>query len=167
MFKPESSFRNTWDLFMFFCLIFYSITIPYLLSVCLNPKFFEIEMPLLVCCWFIDLMFIANLVLRAFFFSFYRTSVLFTKPHDIFENFCRNNYYILEVLSMMPLEIIAVQFGAGFIPLCRILKIFQLFSIVEYGDRTERIFTANYGISINFAARRFIKLYIALFEVRK
>lgn len=165
MFKPESSFRNTWDLFIFFALIFYSITIPYLLSVCLDPKFFEIEMPLLVCCFFVDAVFVVNLVFRAFYFSFFRASVLFTKPHDIFENFCRHNNYVLEVLSVIPFEIVAVHLGTSFIPLLRLFKIYQLISIVEYGDRTERIFTANFSMSLSFAARRFIKLYIALFEV--
>ena len=163
--KPESSFRNSWDLLIFFGLMFYSISTPYLLSVCLDPLFFSLHMPLLVCCFFMDAIFFVNLLLRAVFFSYYRLSVLFNKPPEIFSHFCNQNNYFLEFLAVVPFELLALQLGVAFIPVLRLFKIYHFLSLMEYGNRLERILTANLGITLSFVTRRFLKLYVALFEV--
>jgi CRP-like cAMP-binding protein len=163
--KPDSSYRISWDNFIFLCIIFYAISIPYLFSHSFDPTFYVKDENLLILCYMVDIIMLLDLGFRSSLFPYVVDGVKMDKFRDIWTKYKNTENIMYEILSNIPFDLLSIIVGVQFIPLIRFMKIFHLRRLYIYWMKFERFIEINLKLSISFESRRFIKLYFALFNL--
>jgi CRP-like cAMP-binding protein len=164
MLKSDEYIRTCWDVIIFFGIFYYSITVPFELSNSFTSNVFEKHYELFLIGFFVDFLFLLDLLCALFLFPVYKNSVLISTPSQIFQLFQERNHVIIEVICVIPWDILAVV-NPNFLPALRLTKLYHLRKFTRYMSKSEKAMNKYLKISFSFAASRFIKLYIALFEL--
>lgn len=162
--KTDGDIRTVWDLFIFFGIAFYSIAIPYSLSHSFNPHLFARHWGLFSLGFLVDIYLFIDFVARMFVFPTYNKSVLMISSKQIFVVFREENSLLLELLSVIPFDFIAIL-DPNLIPVLRLFKIYHLTKFKDYGANAERAMSKYFNFSLSFSTSRFIRLQIGLFEL--
>lgn len=162
--KPEEFIRTCWDVVIFVGIVYYSLTIPLELSNSFSRNVFEKHFELFLVGFFVDALFFVDLICRMFVFPVFKYSILISTPLQIFQIFKQSHFLILEIICVIPWDVIAIV-NPNYLPALRLAKLFHLRKFTTYMAKSEKAMNNYLNISFSFAVSRFIKLYIALFEL--
>ena len=162
--KPDEKIRVYWDVVIFWGIFYYSITIPYELSNSFTKNVFDKHFALFIIGFIVDFLFLCDLLCSMFLFPVLKNSVLISTPSHIFKLFNERHYIVVEVLCVIPWDIFAV-INPNFLPALRLTKLYHLRKFAPYMSKAEKAMNKYLNITFSFAVSRFIKLYVALFEL--
>jgi len=162
--KPDEYIRTCWDVLIFFGIFYYSITIPFQLSNSFTRNVFQKHIVLFCIGFFVDCLFLVDLLCQMLVFPVYKSSVLISTPSHIFQIFKEHRWVFVEVFCVLPWDIFAV-INPNFLPALRLTKLWHLRNFTMYMTKSEKAMNKYFEFSFSFATSRFIKLYLALFEL--
>jgi hypothetical protein len=161
---PNSTFRMWWGALIFVGMMFYCITCGLLLQAILRQKFLAHYTPMLIVCYIIDGLFIADTVLQAACFAYDEDGVIVTEPEKILAQYWKKPSSLTNLIIVLPLDIaIGASTHFRLIPVLRLLKLGHLGRFDQCYDNVEDILFTYCGVSVSFELSRFIYLYMILF----
>jgi len=131
MFMPNSSFRAVWDASCLLFTIYFAIYILYRISFELDETRRWISLDYLI-----DTFFGVDIYLRYYYFPIYKNGVLVVG--DELKNLYRSFWMPIDIISSIPVEILAAIYGMQYIyafraiHLLRICRLPSYFRLVEY-----------------------------------
>eukprot|EP01032_Pedospumella_encystans_P009892 gene9892-11607_t len=162
---PGSHFRRAWDLLLFCGLGFYSISCGLLIQACLRQGFVRDFTPLLIAGYIVDGLYLIDVLLCATVFSFADKGVVITDTRKIFDKF-RHENGVATVMSVFPLDVIlGLTVSYRIIPVLRLLKLLHVRRFEAGVANLEDALLRYLNIAASFELRRFVTLYLFLFQL--
>ncbi len=154
---PESVARFRWDVVIFITLVFYSISLPLHISICLRKATFVEQAPLLVPGYVADGLFFMDRVLQSRAFFHREAGILIVEPKEIWARYWSSHSLLLEVATALPIDLLGIYFGYSSLSALRLSKIPRLVHLIEYTAKMHRYFLENKKAS-GVSSRRFLYL---------
>lgn len=131
-FHPESKFMIFWRLLVAFAVLYYMFAAPLLLSASFDHNILRQHTTLFVFCYLTDLVMMTNLIMSMFFFPFLKDGIIISKAEAIFEYYRSSHYVFLDVFALLPYDLLAIYFGANFIPILRLPRLYLVLQTTRY-----------------------------------
>ena len=161
--KSDGDMRTAWDVLIFFGIAFYSVAIPINLSHSFKHQLLTKHIVLFSFGFIVDVIFFLDTCARMFLFPEFHKSVLMTSPKNIFLAYKQNYPLLMEILSIIPFDFIAVM-DPNLLPVLRIFKIYHLVKFQEYSRIAEKAMAKYLKFSLSFSTSRLLRLQVGLFE---
>eukprot|EP01033_Poteriospumella_lacustris_P008702 gene8702-6258_t len=163
--KPLSLPRRIWDCIIFSGLIFYSLSIGWLMAATFRPQFYHDMWGLLVTSYVTDILFALDTLAHGRFFYFIRNGVVITQGKEITQHFWTENHWLLVLLSIAPVDlIVTASLGSPrLLPTFRLLKLIHLRHFFPYYEHALDFFSDKARVAISFEMSRFVTLYFFLY----
>lgn len=163
--EPDSTARMVFEALLFFCLVFYTVSVPLLIAGTVRIEDFTGPyMELLLVSYICDFLFLVDLLLRISVFSFKHDGVIYTELTNIMQHFLLTEPLALEFLANFPIDLLLGLFVSWeLLPIARLLKMLHLRWFQAYLTSVEDLIGLFGGISLSFEFIRFVTLYICLF----
>jgi hypothetical protein len=135
--------RRVWNIVTAVCILYYMFSCPVLLSQSLYKHFVRDNLEILTLAWIADGIVFVDLLLQWHAFPFIKEGVVMSKQRDIADNFTRNNNAYLEIITVIPFDLLAITIGPNFIPVLRMVKLYRVINVWKYLDKIKGMSTAS------------------------
>jgi len=162
---PSSTFRKIWDCIMIFGLLFYACALPLSFMRFMKMKSFSEEIPFFIFSYFVDILFLIDLVLKFRYFMFTEEGIIQHNRERIKDHFFSEHIMWREIFASIPFDIIAlISYRFSYLHLVRMTKNLRLLTISSYVNRAERLLE-EFKLGLNQSHRRVIKLNLLMIIV--
>ncbi|KAJ3232065.1 Kinesin-like protein kif27 [Chytriomyces hyalinus] len=134
---PEGPFMANWDRMMVFAALVNCIIVPF------TAAFHQITMPAFVLAYLIDCLFVGDMFIH-FHVAFLQGGFWVVFPRDMGSNYMASMEFKYDVIALLPLDFIALVWGAGteeslhVLSLIRLVKMVRGIRILMYFYRQEK-----------------------------
>ena len=165
IFRIDSAFRQCWDTTMLLSIVLQLLIIPLLLADSFNDTLLSKHAVLFALSYMMDILYMMDVCLRALYFAYTKNGVVWSARQHIWRHYLSTDSYWLDIIIILPLDILAIGLGKKYLPLLRVLKALRVSKLSHYAATVERHFSAHIGWSLSFEARRMLMMFFALFQV--
>lgn len=166
IFEPLSLFREWWNNFIFFGLLFYLTSIALLIAGTLHRDFVGNYFVLLILSYTTDLFFIADIVFQASLFQEYDEGFLATTKKEIYAYFRKHHNLFYISCWLIPYDVIfGFLVDIRLLPILRLLKLLHMHRFFQVADECIESISRLLQVHFSFEFIRFIALYLLLFEL--
>lgn len=131
-FSPDTPLIQIWTTFLSTAVLYYSFSIPLLLTSCFDENIFEYNLPTLVLAYIADVVMILNFIGDLTLFPFVQDGITYTKRSELWQNYFKTRNVYLEIFGLLPFDLLVLIFGTNYLPLLRLSKVIHLLSISKY-----------------------------------
>ena len=135
IFMPNSNFRAVWEILGLLFTVFFAVNIPYRIAFIIDEAK-EDSYPWLAVDFIIDIFFLADIYFRYKMFPIIKNGSLIVEIESIQRHY-RQNWMFWDVLSCIPLEVLAVFYGKELIFAFRLVHLFRIFRLESYFKTVE------------------------------
>ncbi|GBG27111.1 Cyclic nucleotide-gated cation channel [Hondaea fermentalgiana] len=155
--EPRSRFREIWNALNFFGVAYMSMIGPYRLATQTYLFADDVRPGHFVVDWFLDCLFVIDVVFRARFFGFVQEGVVVRDGERIFQRYKRIEPWITDLIVIMPLDLIAV-YEVTWLPILRLNKILRIEYLMSHYD-TAQTYMAARRITLSNGLHRIVKIF--------
>jgi hypothetical protein len=131
-FHPENRIMTTWKIIVAVSVLYYMFAAPLLLSICLDDNVVEQNTTIFFFSYLADTVMVINLIMSMFFFPFVHDGILFSESDEIYAEYRSKHSLVLDVLTLFPIDLLAILFGANLIPVLRLPRLLFVFQTRRY-----------------------------------
>ena len=173
IFLPESSFRNIWMLCCFLGVLYNTFSLSFEMAFFYDEFLFTVGFAhagtavVISLNYIIDLFFLVDLVFTANCFAFVNTDGgdVVTDPKLIWARAKGSLFFYLDILSVIPTDLVSLAIGIEYLPLLRLNRLFRLCHLFEYFSAVESFFLYKKRWNLSLGVRRTAKTFLLLIVV--
>lgn len=154
---PGSRFRKWWDITMFLGSIISIFTVGLNIMLCIQDRTFADDLYLLLFGYITDCLFIADLVFCSKYFMYMEEGLIVFDSNRIYARFVQRRNIVCELIATIPIDFLAIFFGARLLNGLRFTKVLRFSNMVQYQAALERL-AAESKFELSQALSRVIKL---------
>ncbi len=132
LFHPETKIMMFWRSLVACAVLYYMFSAPLLLSVSLDDHIIQQNLTVFVLSYICDGIMVIHLIMSMFFFPFLQEGVLISRSEEIFQHYQENHYISMDILALVPLDLLGIGFGAKIIPALRLTKLYPVLQTSRY-----------------------------------
>eukprot|EP00592_Proboscia_alata_P010539 CAMPEP_0194364498 /NCGR_PEP_ID=MMETSP0174-20130528/12409_1 /TAXON_ID=216777 /ORGANISM="Proboscia alata, Strain PI-D3" /LENGTH=2019 /DNA_ID=CAMNT_0039138563 /DNA_START=856 /DNA_END=6918 /DNA_ORIENTATION=- len=136
---PTSYFRKLWFGTMFIAVIYYTFAIPLNMMKCVEDVIFPHMTFMLSFGYLVDVIWIVDIIFKSNFFMYTDEGIIVHDKEYIRKNFLANHNLPKEVITALPIDIVALIFGSRYCNILRVTKIVRAFDVFAYLKEAEKL----------------------------
>ncbi|GMH89258.1 hypothetical protein TrVE_jg3161 [Triparma verrucosa] len=162
--QPNSRFRKTWGVIMFFGVIYYIFSISLSVMISVQDLTWTDTALQLSIGYVVDVLFLVDLTFDSTFFMYVEEGLVVFDHERIRENFFNNHSMAREFLAAIPWDLLGLVLGSRYYNVLRVPKMMRIPKLFKYVDGVEKMLVDS-RFGMDQAARRVFKLMFLMIAV--
>lgn len=160
IFLFKSMFRNIWGTGQLLYLMFMIVVEPIRVAYFFYTEYSAGTIFLIILDFIYDILYLFEVIFNAFYFSYTINGLNICERREIKQKYFSNKIYVLDIISLLPIEYITLFIDLRYFSVIRLVKIIRVVNVFKYLESFDTLLSY-YEISFNYTIKTVFK-FIAI-----